>query len=159
MKITVIAVGKVKEIYFRNAIEEYAKRISKFADFRLIEVADEKTPESSSKQEQRLILEKEGKRILEKIPADSYLFATAIEGKQFTSTEFAGMLEKLTVDGNSSFTFLIGGSLGLMEELKEMAKQKISFSEMTFPHQLMRVILSEQIYRAFKIINHEPYHK
>lgn len=159
MKIKIVCVGKIKENFYKEAIAEYSKRLLKFSSFSIIEVLDEKTDEKASQKENDLVLSKEGKRILEQIGNDDYVISLCIEGKQFSSVELSQKLSEIMLNGYSSIAFIIGGSLGLSEEVKERSDIKLSFSKMTFPHQLMRVILSEQIYRAFKIINNEPYHK
>lgn len=155
MKITIIAVGKIKEKFFRDAVAEYEKRLSKYCRLHIIETADEKASEAVNRQ----ILVKEGERIINLIPKDSFVIPLVIEGKKYNSLEFADMISRITLKGNSHITFIIGGSLGIWEEIKKNGDAAISFSDMTFPHQLMRVILLEQIYRAFRIINNEPYHK
>ena len=159
MKITIIAVGKIKEKFYKDAIAEYAKRLSKYCKLEIKEVADEKTPDHASDTVNQQILLKEGERIRSMIPKDSHVIVLAIEGKKYDSVEFAGMLENAGIHGISNITFIIGGSLGIQEEIKKEAQGRISFSDMTFPHQLMRVILLEQIYRGYKIITKEPYHK
>ncbi len=159
MKITIISVGKIKEKFFVDAIEEYSKRLSKYCNLNIIEVKDEKTKENASSNEEDIIKETEGKRIIEKISNSSKVIALAIEGKQFDSIELAKEIENYRVSGVSDLTFIIGGSLGLHKSVLDKADMKLSFSKMTFPHQLMRVILLEQIYRSFRIINNEPYHK
>lgn len=159
MRITIITVGKIKEKFYRDAIGEYEKRLSKYCKLEIKEVADEKTPDQASENVNQQILEKEGERIKNLIPKDSYVIPLAIEGKKYDSVGFSQMIQKNTVSGVSHITFIIGGSLGIMDEIKKASNQMISFSDMTFPHQLMRVILLEQIYRAFRIINGEPYHK
>lgn len=159
MKITVIAVGKVKEKFYRDAIGEFEKRLSKYCRLEIIEVADEKTPDNASKAEELKIKAKEGDRILSAIKEDMYVVALAIEGRQLSSVELADKINKLGISGNSSIAFIIGGSLGLDERVMDRADHKLSFSPMTFPHQLMRVILLEQIYRSYRIILGEPYHK
>lgn len=159
MKISIIAVGKVKESYFRDGIAEYSKRLSKYVKLEIIEVADEKTPDRASETEQTLIKEKEGQRILKYIKDDAYVIALCIEGKKTDSVKFADMLDKLAISGKSHIQFIIGGSLGLAKEVTDRADYHLSFSDMTFPHQLMRMILCEQIYRAYRIMNNEPYHK
>ncbi len=159
MKITILCVGKIKENFYRQAIDEYVKRLSKYCKLEIIEVADEKTPDKASETLENQIKEKEAERILDKIKEDSFVFTLEILGKRFTSESFASKIENLGVQGNSHLTFIIGGSLGLHEKVLKRSNQSISFSDMTFPHQLMRVILTEQIYRAFRIINKEPYHK
>lgn len=159
MKITVICVGKIKERFYRDAIEEYAKRLSKYCKFEIVEVADEKTPDKASPVEEEQIKEKEAQRILSKIKADSYVCTLEIAGKQLSSVELADWMEQSAIGGRSQISFVIGGSLGLHSSVLARSDYALSFSRMTFPHQLMRVILSEQIYRAFRIINNEPYHK
>lgn len=159
MKITLITVGKIKEKYFTDAIAEYAKRLSRYCKLEMIEVADEKTPDGASESLENQIKEKEGERILTKIPDGACVVALAIEGKQLDSEALADKMEKWNVGGISHVVFIIGGSLGLSGKVLSRADFKLSFSKMTFPHQLMRVILLEQIYRSFRIRNHEPYHK
>ena len=159
MKITLITVGKIKEKYFTDAIAEYAKRLSRYCKLEIIEVADEKTPDGASEALENQIKEKEGERILSKVPDSAYVVALAIEGKQLSSEELADKMEKCNVSGISHLVFIIGGSLGLTPKVLNRADFKLSFSKMTFPHQLMRVVLLEQIYRSFRIRNNEPYHK
>ena len=159
MKITIIAVGKIKEKFYRDAIDEYSKRLSKYCKLEIKEVADEKTPDHASESVNAQILAKEGERIKNLIPKDSYVIVLAIEGKKYDSVEFADMINNAGIHGISNITFIIGGSLGIAQEIKKSAQAKVSFSDMTFPHQLMRVILLEQIYRGYKIIAKEPYHK
>lgn len=159
MRITILCVGKIKEKYFADAVAEYSKRLSRYCKLEIIEVADEKTPDEASEMEERQIKEREGSRLLKYLKEDSYLIALAIEGKSLSSVELADYTEKLCVRGVSHITFLIGGSLGLDQEVLKKADYLLSFSKMTFPHQLMRVILLEQIYRSFRIQKGEPYHK
>lgn len=159
MKITIVAVGKVKEKFYRDAIAEFEKRLSKYCKLEIVEVADEKTPDNASASQELQIKAKEGDRILSSIKDDMHVIALAIEGKQLSSTELADKIDKLGISGRSSIAFVIGGSLGLDERVLKRADFKLSFSPMTFPHQLMRVILLEQIYRAYRIIAVEPYHK
>ena len=159
MKITLITVGKIKEKYFTDAIAEYAKRLSRYCKLEIIEVADEKTPDSASEALENQIKEKEGERILSKVPDSAYVVALAIEGKQLSSEDLADKMEKWNVNGVSHLVFIIGGSLGLTPKVLNLADFKLSFSKMTFPHQLMRVVLLEQVYRSFRIRNNEPYHK
>ncbi len=159
MRITIIGVGKIKEKFFTQAIEEYSKRLSRYCKLDIVEVADEKTPDEASEHEEELIKKKEGERILKSIKDDAYVIALAINGKKYDSPGFADMIDKLGIGGTSHIAFVIGGSLGLAPEVLNRADAKISFSDMTFPHQLMRVILLEQIYRAYRIISNEPYHK
>ncbi len=159
MKVTILCVGKVKEKFYRDGISEFTKRLSRYCKLEIIEVADEKTTEDASETEIRLIKEKEGERILKNIKDDAYVICLCIDGKQLSSEALSEKIEKLAVQGTSHICFVIGGSLGLADEVVKRADFKLSFSPMTFPHQLMRVILLEQIYRAYRIMNHEPYHK
>ena len=159
MKITIVAVGKIKEKFYRDAIDEYTKRLSKYCKFEIIEVADEKTPDKCSETEEQMILSKEAEKILKNLRQDMFVYALAIKGKKLDSVAFANEINQKGLSGISSLAFVIGGSLGLHESVLKRANGQISFSDMTFPHQLMRVILSEQIYRAYRIISNEPYHK
>lgn len=159
MKITVIAVGKVKEKFFREAVAEYEKRLGRYCKLEIREVADDKTPDGASETEREQVLLREGERIQRLLPEDVYVVALEIEGRKFTSEAFAGEIERLGVSGIGHIVFVIGGSLGLHNTIKRRADLAVSFSDMTFPHQLMRVVLLEQIYRAYRIINGEPYHK
>lgn len=159
MKITVISVGKIKEKFYRDAILEYEKRLSRYCKFQIIEVPDEKTPDKMSDIEENQIKEKEADRILSHIKDDAYLITLEIKGKKLDSVSFAELISQKTLYGISHIQFVIGGSLGLHEKVCNLSDYKLSFSDMTFPHQLMRVIISEQIYRAFRIIANEPYHK
>lgn len=159
MKITILSVGKIKEKFYRDAISEFEKRLSRYAKLEIVEVADEKTPDQASEHEITLIKEKEGERLLKSIKDDGYVICLAINGKMLDSVELSRHLEKLGVSGVSHIYFVIGGSLGLADEVLKRADMLLSFSKMTFPHQLMRVILCEQIYRSYRIMNHEPYHK
>ncbi len=159
MKITVICVGKVKEKFYRMAIDEYIKRLGRYCKPEIIEVADEKTPDNASAHEVELIKDKEGERILKNIRKDGIVIALAIEGKMLSSEQLADKISQLGVKGESHIQFIIGGSLGLSEKVLKEADMLLSFSKMTFPHQLMRVILLEQIYRSYRIIQGEPYHK
>lgn len=159
MKITVIAVGKIKEKFYRDAIAEYGKRLGRYCKLEIIQVEDEKTPDKESEAMEQLILKKEAERILKHIREDAYVITLELQGKEYDSEGFAHELEKLAVQGTSHIQFVIGGSLGLHEEVCKKADRSVSFSKMTFPHQLMRVILLEQIYRSYRIINREPYHK
>ena len=159
MRITILCVGKIKEKFYSDAVAEYAKRLSKYCKLEIVEVPDEKTPDGASAVVEEQIKEKEGKRILEKIKEDAFVCTLEIAGKRFTSEGLAGWMEKLAVSGTSHIVFVIGGSLGLHSSVLKRSNMGLSFSDMTFPHQLMRVILTEQIYRAFRIINKEPYHK
>lgn len=159
MKITIIAVGKIKEKYFSAAIEEYVKRLGRYCRLELVEVPDEKTPDGAGEGLELQIKRKEGECILQKIPDNAHVIALAIDGRALDSEELAAQMERWNVGGISHLVFLIGGSLGLSPEVLGRADYRLSFSRMTFPHQLMRVILLEQIYRSFRIRNHEPYHK
>ena len=159
MKITVLAVGKIKERFYTDAVSEYAKRLSRYCRLEIVEVADEKTPDGAGEAMERKIKEKEGERLLSHIKDNMYVIALAIEGKARSSEELSGRLDNLGLQGNSDIAFVIGGSLGLSEAVLKRADEALSFSRMTYPHQLMRVILLEQIYRSFKIQHGEPYHK
>lgn len=159
MKITIITVGKIKEKYFVGGIQEYAKRLTKYCNLNQIEVADEKAPETLSEKEMVMIKDKEGERILKHIKDTSYVVALAIDGKQLSSEELADKIQGLGIQGKSDITFVIGGSLGLSDNVLKRSNYKLSFSKMTFPHQLMKVVLLEQIYRSFRIMKGEPYHK
>lgn len=159
MKITIICVGKVKEKFYRDAIEEYTKRLSRYCRLEIIEVMDEKIPDRASAAEQIQIMEREAQRILPKISEDACICTLEILGRKYTSEAFAGLIEQNMIYNKSHIIFIIGGSLGLHEMITKKADHAVSFSDMTFPHQLMRVILMEQIYRAYRIINGEPYHK
>lgn len=159
MNITVICVGKIKEKFYRDAIDEYSKRLSRYCKLKIIEVADENTPQNASFVQEKQIKDKEAERILNVIRDNMYVCALAIEGNLIDSIKFADKISTLAVSGKSSIAFVIGGSLGLGDAVYQRADELISFSPMTFPHQLMRVILLEQIYRSYRIINNEPYHK
>ena len=163
MKITIICVGKIKEKFYRDAVAEYAKRLSRYCKLNIVEVADEQTPDGAGMLKEAQIREKEGGRILarlEKCPgADAFICALAIDGREMGSVQFAEKLAALGIGGKSHVIFLIGGSLGMSDNVLRRADLKLSFSQMTFPHQLMRVILLEQIYRGYRIVNGEPYHK
>jgi 23S rRNA (pseudouridine1915-N3)-methyltransferase len=159
MKITVITVGKIKEKFYTDAVSEYAKRLSRYCKLEIVELADEKTKENASDHEIELVKEKEGERILASIREDMYVIALAIEGKMLDSVELSEKIDSLGVSGTSSIAFVIGGSLGLDKRVLDRADFKLSFSRMTFPHQLMRVILLEQVYRAYRIMTGAPYHK
>lgn len=159
MKITILCVGKVKEKFYRDAIDEFMKRLSRYAKVAIIEVPDEKTPDQASDTEVNMIKDKEGAKLMKSLKEDAYMVALAIDGKMRDSVSFANHIDELGVRGVSHICFIIGGSLGLSDEILRTVDEKISFSAMTFPHQLMRVILLEQIYRAYRIMNNEPYHK
>lgn len=159
MRINIVCVGKIKEKYLKLGIDEFKKRLSKYCKLEIIELDDEKAPENLSDKEMEMIKDKEGKKILAKIKDTSYVIALAIDGKNLSSEELADTINKLGIRGVSNITFVIGGSLGLSDEVLSRADYKLSFSKMTFPHQLMRLILLEQIYRSYRINNGEPYHK
>ena len=159
MNITVIAVGKIKEKYYTDAVKEYAKRLGRYCRLHILEVAAEQTPDGAGQALEDQIRQKEGQRILKNLKEDSYVIALAIQGKKLSSEVFADKMEQLAISGRSHITFIIGGSLGLSPEVLKRADYLLSFSDMTFPHQLMRVILLEQVYRCYRIIHHEPYHK
>ncbi|MDO4620056.1 MAG: 23S rRNA (pseudouridine(1915)-N(3))-methyltransferase RlmH [Lachnospiraceae bacterium] len=159
MNIRIICVGKLKERFYREAVEEYVKRLGAYAKIEIAEVADEKTPDGASEVVCEKIKDKEGERILGKLHDQDYCIALAINGKARDSVAFSEHLSDLMQSGKSSFAFVIGGSLGLSDAVLARANEQISFSKMTFPHQLMRVILTEQLYRAFRIMNGQPYHK
>lgn len=159
MKITVITVGKIKEKYLKDAIAEYSKRLSKYCKLEIIEVADEKTPDNASEVVEDSIRSKEAERILKYVKDDAYVITLEIGGKQLSSDELADKIDKLGIQGTSHIIFIIGGSIGLGKEVLNRSNYALSFSKMTFPHQLMRVILLEQVYRSYRIISNEPYHK
>lgn len=159
MRITVIGVGKLKEKYWKMAIDEYSKRLNKYIKLNIIEVSDEKAPENLSYAESEIVKKSEGERILKNVKDDVYVIALAINGQMMSSEELSGFMNERMVRGNGNIAFVIGGSLGLSDEVLARANHKLSFSKMTFPHQMMRVVLLEQIYRAIKIMKNEPYHK
>ena len=159
MKITILCVGKLKEDFYRKAVAEFTKRLSRYCKLEIVEVADEKTPESAGAAIEAQIKEKEGGRLYRYIKEDTYVIALVIQGKEMDSVQLSETLERLGVSGKSNVAFVIGGSLGLSEQILQRADLKLSFSKMTFPHQLMRVILLEQIYRSYRIMWREPYHK
>lgn len=159
VNISIISIGKLKEKYLKQGIAEYLKRLSSYAKVEVIELPDEKAPENLSEAEMLIVKEKEGIRILDKISDDTHVIALAIEGKQKSSEEFAVSLDRLATYGKSKVTFVIGGSLGLSSEVMKRSNESLSFSKMTLPHQLMRLVLLEQVYRAFRINRGEPYHK
>ena len=159
MKITIICIGKIKEKFFQDAIKEYSKRLSRYCKLDIVELADEKTPDGCSSAVEEQIKAKEGERILNAIKGDEFVISLAIEGVKMTSVKMADKLDKLALSGKSHVAFIIGGSLGLDKRVLDKSDLLLSFSDMTFPHQLMRVILLEQVYRSYRIINGEPYHK
>lgn len=159
MRISLCCVGKIKEKFYRDAIEEYKKRLSKYCKLEIFEGADEKNPDGDSEGARQRVIKKEGEAILSFLKEDAYVIALDIKGTMLDSLELSKKIERLGVEGRSHIQFIIGGSLGLHEEVLKRADFRLSFSPMTFPHQLMRVILLEQLYRSFRIINNEPYHK
>lgn len=159
MRITVVCVGKLKEKYWQAAVAEYSKRLGRYHKLEIVELADEKAPETMSQAQEEEVKQKEGERILKALKDDAFVIALAIEGKMMTSEELSAFLEKKAVGGISHIAFVIGGSLGLSPAVMARADYALSFSPMTFPHQMMRVVLLEQIYRAEKIRRKEPYHK
>ncbi len=159
MNITIISVGKIKEKYLKLGIEEFAKRLTRYCKLTMVEVPDEKTPDGASEREMEIIKNKEGQLILNKIKDNMYVIALDLAGDMKTSEQFARQLSQLAVSGDSNVAFVIGGSLGLSDDVKRRANNRLCFSKMTFPHQLFKVMLLEQIYRAYRINNNEPYHK
>ncbi len=159
MNIRIVAVGKIKERYIQEGIKEFTKRLSRYCSLDIVEIDDEKAPENLSEKEMDIVKKKEGDRILSKIPQNTFIISLEIEGKQLSSEDLSKKIEDLMIDGVNDITFIIGGSLGLSEEVRNRSNFKLSFSKMTFPHQLMRLILLEQIYRAWRIMKGEPYHK
>ena len=159
IKISIVSVGKIKEKYIKLGIDEFSKRLSRYAKLEIIELNDEKAPENLSPRDMEIIKNTEGDAILSKIRPNSYTIALAIDGKNLSSESLAKKINDLSVSGNSHINFVIGGSLGLSDSVLKASDFKLSFSAMTFPHQLMRLILLEQIYRSFRINNSEPYHK
>ncbi len=159
MKVKIICVGKLKEKYLKDAIAEYSKRLSRFCNLEITELSDEKIPDNASALEEEKVIQKEGEKILKCILPTDYVVSLCVEGKQKSSEEFAEFFSSLALSGNSTVCFVIGGSLGLCESVKKRSDLRLGFSKMTFPHQLMRVFLLEQIYRAFKINSNEKYHK
>lgn len=159
MTIEILCVGKLKEPFLKEAVREYEKRLSKYAKILITEVQDEKTPDGASEAVEEEIRKKEGERLLRALKNDTYVITLEIDGDAPDSEAFAAKIERLAINGTSHLTFIIGGSLGLHKSVTERSAEHLSFSRMTFPHQLMRVILLEQVYRAFRIIRHEPYHK
>ncbi len=159
MKITLLCVGRIKEKYFKSAVEEYSKRLSRYCRLTVLEVPDEPCPEKLSESMKQKVLDREGERILSKIPKDSRVITLEIKGKKMTSEQLSRFMQDLPHQGVSSLTFVIGGSLGLSPAVSAVSSHKLSFSDMTFPHQMMRMILLEQIYRGYRIMKNEPYHK
>lgn len=159
MRITILCVGKIKEKFYRDAIAEFEKRLGRYCRLEILEVADEQTPEGASPALEEQIREKEGARILSKIREGQFVCTLEIQGKKMTSEQFASFLEQTAMEEKGQIIFVIGGSLGLSKSVRQRSDLAVSFSDMTFPHQLMRVILCEQIYRGFRISRGEPYHK
>ena len=159
LNIRIISVGKIKEKYFENAIKEYTKRLSRYCKLEIIEVKDEPIPEGAGVKQEKEVIDQEAAYILKYIKPDSYVIALCIEGTMLDSEALSNKLSQLGIQGSSNIVFIIGGSLGLSERIKKIANLKLSFSKLTFPHQLMRIILLEQIYRGFRIMHGEPYHK
>lgn len=159
MNITIICVGKIKEKYLKSAIDEYTKRLSRYCKLNIVELGDEKTPDNASEKEELLIKEKEGEAILKSIKDNMFVIALELKGSMISSEELSSYIKDLGIKGESNLAFIIGGSLGLSKAVLERANYKLCFSKMTFPHQLFRVMLLEQVYRGFRIISGEPYHK
>lgn len=159
MNIKVVSVGKIKEKYIQEGIKEFSKRLSRYCNLDIIEIDDEKAPENLSDKDMEIVKKKEGDRILSKIPQNCHVIVLAIEGKQLSSEGLAEKIETLMIDGTNDICFVIGGSLGLSQDVIDRSNFKLSFSKMTFPHQMMRLILLEQVYRGFRIMKGEPYHK
>lgn len=159
MNIRIVAVGRIKEKYIQEGIKEFTKRLSRYCTLDIIEIDDEKAPENLSEKEMEIVKTKEGERILAKIPQNAFIISLEIEGKQLSSEELSKKIENLMINGKNDICFVIGGSLGLSTDVINRSNYKLSFSKMTFPHQLMRLILLEQVYRGFRIMKGEPYHK
>ncbi len=159
MRITILCVGKIKEKFYRDAIAEFEKRLGRYCRLEILEVADEQTPEGASSALEEQIREKEGARILSRIREGQFVCTLEIQGRKMTSEQFAAFLEQTAMEEKGQIVFVIGGSLGLSQAVRQRSDLAVSFSDMTFPHQLMRVILCEQIYRGFRISRGEPYHK
>lgn len=159
MNINIIALGKIKEKFMKEAIKEFQKRLSRYCKLTIIELDDEKAPEKLSRKDMEIVKDKEGQKILKKINPSTYIITLEIEGKNLTSEDFSKKMEDIMIQGGNDISFIIGGSLGLSKEVLSRANYRLSFSKMTFPHQLMRLILLEQIYRGFRIMKNEPYHK
>ncbi len=159
LNVTILAVGKIKEKFLSDAIDEYSKRLGRYCRLEIIRVKDDPTPDNPTDKERDIVLKREGERLIEKIPKGAYVIPLCIEGKQKSSEEFAKIMSEIPSGGKSEVVFIIGGSMGLWDRIKDMADIKLSFSKMTFPHQLMCVILLEQLYRAFNISGGGKYHK
>lgn len=158
LSINIVCIGKIKENFFKDAINEYSKRLSKYCNLNIIELPDEKIPSKVNDKIIENIKNTEGKKILDHLKKDSYIICLDLHGKQFSSEEFSSKLDSIALNYNSSITFIIGGTLGISNEVLNSANEKICFSKMTFPHQLIRIFLLEQLFRAFKISNNETYH-
>lgn len=159
MNIRIVAVGKIKEKYIQDGIKEFSKRLSRYCSLNIVEIDDEKAPENLSVKEMEIVKAKEGEKILAKIPQNSFIISLEIQGRQISSEDLSKKIDDLMISGVNDITFIIGGSLGLSQEVSNRSNYKLSFSKMTFPHQLMRLILLEQVYRGFRIMKGEPYHK
>ena len=159
MNINIVTVGKIKEKYIQEGIKEFSKRLSRYCNLKIVEVDDEKAPENLSDREMEVIKQKEGQKILSKIPQNSFIISLEIQGREISSEDLSKKMEDIMVNGINDITFIIGGSLGLSDQVRSRSDFKLSFSKMTFPHQLMRLILLEQVYRAWRIMKNEPYHK
>ena len=159
LNINILCVGKIKENYLKDAIKEYTKRLSKYCNLNIVEVQDEAVPDKLSENIIENIKDKEARKMLDKIKKETYLVCLDLKGKQYTSEEFSEKIEEIKLQGNSSITFVIGGTLGIGKEILDRSKEKICFSKMTFPHQLIRIFLLEQLFRAFKISSGETYHR
>lgn len=159
LNVTILAVGKIKEKFLSDAIDEYSKRLGRYCRLEIIRIKDDPTPDNPTDKERDIVLKREGERLIEKIPKGAYIIPLCIEGKQKSSEEFAKTMSDIPSGGKSEVVFIIGGSIGLWDRIKDMADIKLSFSKMTFPHQLMCVILLEQLYRAFNISGGGKYHK
>jgi len=159
MNITIICVGKIKEKYLKSAMDEYTKRLSRYCKLSIVELSDEKTPDNASEKEEIMIKEKEGEAILKSIKDNMFAIALELKGNMLTSVELSNYIKDLGIKGDSNIAFIVGGSLGLSKAVLDRVNYKLCFSKMTFPHQLFRVMLLEQVYRGFRIISGEPYHK
>lgn len=159
MKITILCVGRCKEKFMRDAVSEYQKRIQRYVKLDIVEVADEKTPDNASEKEEIQIRDREAARLMRHIKSGDYVIALAIDALQYNSVDFSRKIDSYGISGKGNVVFVIGGSLGIGDEVMKRADETVSFSKMTFPHQLMRLILLEQIYRSYRIIKGEPYHK
>lgn len=158
LNINIVCIGKIKEDYLKDAVKEYSKRLSKYCNLTITELQDEKLPNKLNCSIIDSIKDKESKKILDNLKKDSYIFALDLTGKQFSSTEFSKKIDDIALNSNSSISFIIGGTLGLTEEVLSLSKENICFSKMTFPHQLIRIFLLEQLFRSFKISKGETYH-